>query len=347
MNRSILPGLLIVGAFLFTTEPVFGASLYIDPSSASIKRGDSITLSVRVDTDEASGECINAVSAVITYGDRIEPVDISTGESILSIWVEDPIIDKDKRQITFAGGIPNGYCGRIQGDPRLTNNIVDLVFRSPGFLIGSKGEDIPEVQISFTDETQVFLNDGFGTKATLNTYGSTITLLSETGGGANDEWLGRVAEDDRPPEEFSITLTREENSTTFGGKWFIVFNTDDKQTGIDHYEVMEESFAERGLFRWGAADAPWREARSPYVLQDQTLNSTIRVKAIDKAGNVYIATYVPDWSLRSTTKEQYITIALGVVGFLVLVGAVLFTYVFWRRRKAEAEGEIEDHERYE
>lgn len=325
--------LAFVTLFLLPSTFVDAASLYFDPSATTVKRGDSVTLSMRVDTDEQSGECINAVSGVVKYGNGIDPVDISIGESILGVWVEDPVIDKENRQVTFAGGIPNGYCGRIQGDPRLTNNIIDIVFRSPGFLVGKKEVTTDEVEVEITDETQVYLNDGFGTKAELRTFGSTITLLDETGRGENDEWLERVSEDERPPEKFSILIERDEIGGSFSKKWFIVFNAKDKQTGIDHYEVIEESFAERGLFRWGAADAPWEVARSPYVLKDQTLNSTIRVKALDKAGNSYIATLVPDRELRTATSEQYILIGLGVVGAVVLIGASLFAYLYWRRGK--------------
>ena len=32
-------------------------------------------------------------------------------------------INKENRTVTFAGGIPNGYCGRVNGDPKLTNII--------------------------------------------------------------------------------------------------------------------------------------------------------------------------------------------------------------------------------
>lgn len=320
------------------------AALYIDPSATTVKKGNSVTLSVRLDTDEENEECINAVRGVITYGAGVDPVDISTGDSILSVWVEDPTIDKEARTITFAGGIPNGYCGRVPGDPRLTNNIVDLVFRAPGFTIGQQQDaDSATVNVEVTAETEAFVNDGFGTKADLARYGSVITLSPETGRGENDAWLNRVDQDDRPPEEFSIRLERDQVGGAFSGKWFIVFNTEDKQTGVDHYEVIEESFAERGLFGWGAADAPWIVARSPYVLEDQTLNSTIRVKALDKAGNSYIATLVPDRELRTLTSEQYVVYGLGIVGLLVLIGAIAFVYLYWRRlHKKEVEADIED-----
>ncbi len=64
------------------------ATLYIDPGVASLFRGDAITTSIRVMPDQATGECINAADVVITYPESIQPVDVSTGRSIFSVWVE-------------------------------------------------------------------------------------------------------------------------------------------------------------------------------------------------------------------------------------------------------------------
>jgi hypothetical protein len=73
------------------------------------------------------------------------------------------------------------------------------------------------------------------------------------------------------------------------------------------------------------------ETGSPYVLIDQSLNSTIRVRAIDKAGNVRIATLVPDPALRSISQNRLITI-LMVGSLVVLLGALAF-YALWKRRQ--------------
>jgi hypothetical protein len=305
------------GLFLITTN-VNAASLYIDPAFGEISRGDAITLSVRLDTDEAAEECVNAVDGVISYSENIVPVDVSTGDSIFSMWVEQPTIDKDKRTITFAGGIPNGYCGRVPGDPRLTNTIAKLVFRSPGFTIGTQSGS-STAKVEFLPETTAYLNDGFGTKADLALYGTSITLGDKPGAELKDPWRDAVVSDEIPPEQFAIELVQEDK--TFGGKHFIVFNTTDKQTGIDQYQVMEEPLADRFTFNWGRADAPWIVARSPYVLEDQSLNSIIRVRALDKAGNEYIATLVPEENLRRLSSDSYLF--FGVIGFVALVGLLL------------------------
>lgn len=302
------------------------ASLYIDPPTSELNRGDAIELSIRVDTDESIRECVNIVDAVIEYSPNVAPVDVSIGDSIVSLWVQDPVINKESRTISFAGGIPNGYCGRVQGDPRLTNTIAKIIIRSPGLTVG--GGDDTEGTVSFAPETSVYLNDGRGTQAPLKTYGAKIKLNPKPGSEILDPWSATVDADTIPPEEFSIVL--EKDTRAFSGQYYISFNTTDKQTGIDQYQVIEEPLSELGSFRWGGVNAPWIVTRSPYVLKDQTLNSTIRVKAIDKAGNEYIATLVPDPSLRTGSASNVFTFIL--LGIVILLTSV-FGVVFWHRRR--------------
>jgi hypothetical protein len=326
-------GLLVMLLLTGITTAAEAASLYVDPGTATLNSGDAITMAVRLDTDEAKGECVNTIDAVITYPSNIEPVDVSLGNSILRVWVEEPQINKADRTITFAGGIPNGYCGRVIGDPRLTNVLVEIVFRSPGFVIGV--EDIVDTNIAtidFADTTTVYLNDGLGTKAPLTTYSATITLNDRPGSSLKNEWREKVAADEILPEEFSIELVRDEQGKYFNGKYYIIFQTVDKQTGIDRYEVIEEPRQNIGAFTWGRADAPWVTARSPYVLQDQSLNSVIRVKAVDKAGNEYIATLLPDESLRTSSGIRFYDYLL-IVSLGILVAVVIFIAVVMLRRR--------------
>ena len=312
--------------FLFFTQSSSAALLYFDPSEVSVARGDTVTVALRLDTDE--GECVNTVDAVIHYDASVRAVDVSRGKSILSLWVEEPTIDESTQTIRFAGGIQGGYCGRIPGDPGLTNVVLELVFRSPGFSIGG-GSGTPDVRVWLDDVSQVFLHDGLGTPGNLRLQDAVITLLPTAGNTPSDEWRGEVQADKVPPADFSITLAQDE--VAFNGKHFIVFNTQDKQSGIDHYEVMEEPLSEFGTFTWGRADAPWITVSSPYVLVDQTLNSTIRVKAIDKAGNIRIATLVPDEALRSISRDRLLTVL--IVGSFIIFFGGLIVFALWKRRQ--------------
>lgn len=322
-NRVFFPALFLC---ILTVPNISNAALlYFDPAEVSIHRGDTTTLGLRLDTDE--GECINTVDAVIKYDPSIRAVDVSRGNSILNIWVEDPVIDENAHTITFAGGIPGGYCGRVPGDPSLTNVLVELIFQSPGFAVGAG--DNPSARIWIDEASQVLLHDGYGTNANVRLQDAILSLLPNAGTENSDAWRDSVVSDADLPSDFSITLSKDE--TAFSGKYFITFNSVDKQSGIDHYEVMEEPIAELNSFTWGRADAPWVVTGSPYVLSDQTLNSTIRVRALDKAGNERIAVLIPDEAIRSMSRDARITWTF-IGGGVVLLGA-LVVYALWRRRQ--------------
>ena len=117
-------------------------------------------------------------------------------------------------------------------------------------------------------------------------------------------------------------------------KYNVVFNTTDKQTGIDHYKVIEEPISKFAAFEWGRANAPWIVARSPYQLKDQSLNSTIRVKAVDKAGNEYVATLLPDKEMR-TISTQDIILGAGVGLMLLLLILIFISAFISLRRRAK------------
>lgn len=313
--------------FFFCTSSVHAATLYMDPHETELKRGDTIKISVRLDTDE--GECVNVVDGVVTYSENIQPVDTSRGSSIMSLWVEDPVIDKANRTISFAGGIPNGYCGRIAGDPRLTNTVIDLLFQSPGLQIGTS-ESGNVASIDFAQETHVLLNDGFGSAAEPQLFGAKVLLAREAGGSVINPWQEAVSVDSLPPEKFSISLER---IPDLNGKYYISFNTTDKQSGVDHYEVIEEPLDSKNLFGWGAETAPWRVAKSPYPLEDQSLNSTIRVRAIDKAGNEYIATLVPNEENRTLSRDNMIIYTILTCIGITLLAVLSVLFYTWRTRR--------------
>lgn len=320
---------------VFLCTPTFvaeAAALYLDPAQSTINQGDVVVVSVRVDVDEAVSECINAIDGVLEYSPQLQLIDTSIGNSIFPIWVEQPTINEASRQVTFAGGIPNGYCGRVVGDPQLTNVVVQLVFRA--LVDQSLPSDGPnqEAFVQFTNASTIYLNDGFGTPINGQNYDAQVSIRPTLGESVIDPWQDAIGADQIPPEDFSITLERDE--TTFGGTYYIVFNTTDKQSGISYYEVMEEPLSDFGLFRFGAADAPWQRTRSPYQLDDQSLNSTIRVRAVDKAGNEYVATLIPDASLRSFSLTSGATL-LGAATFVVVGALGIIAFVWWRRRREQ------------
>ncbi len=329
MLRRLVPFFVLP---FFLAAQVEAATLYIDPATKTLGRGDALILKVRIDTDESVNECINAASGVLSLDGPINAVDVSSGESIFSMWVEPPTLNPESNQISFAGGIPNGYCGRIDGDPSLTNTLFEIVVRSDV----ESGQEEAAV-VDFSKDTMVYLNDGFGTVAKTTLLPTTLTILAGASAVVSDPWTDRISADDNDPQAFGIILDKEEKA--FSGKYYISFNTTDKETGIDHYEVMEEPLSQTSAFLWGRADAPWIESRSPYVLEDQSLNSVVRVKAIDKAGNEYIANYIPDPELRTITPYQILSYIL-YLGLFLMAFVFAFT-VFKRYKKRRVDKEIE------
>jgi hypothetical protein len=319
--------LAFLGLLVWSLSPAisYGAYLYIDPGEVSLLRGDSAIFTIRIDTDE--NECINTIDATLEYDEGVRAVDVSSGDSILNVWVEPPTINHELRTVTLAGGLPGGYCGRALGDPGLSNVVASIVFQSPGFAIG--GDAIAAPRVRFSDTTRVLLNDGLGTDANLRTSEALITLLNEPGEMQNNAWGTQVSDDKTPPADFTITLSREE--TAFSNQYFVSWNSADKQTGIDHYEIMEEPLEDLYAFTWGRADAPWKTAESPYVLVDQTLNSTIRVKAIDKAGNETISVLIPNETLRTLSQNRIITLSL--VAGVTFISLLLIGYVLFARKR--------------
>ncbi|MCB9811895.1 hypothetical protein H6783_03200 [Candidatus Nomurabacteria bacterium] len=324
MLRSAVKAVVFAGLF-FGVVPVYAATLYMEPQELEVYPGDTRAVAVRLDTDD--GECVNVISGVITYEANVVLADIARGNSIVPIWVEEPTIDSVNHQVTFAGGIPNGYCGRIDGDPRLTNVLFELMFQAPGFSVGAGSND-GLATVAFGPETAVYLNDGFGTQAPLSALGADLLVGKRPRPQPIDDWQQRVVADELPPQSFNITLSNDKS--IYGGRYFITFNTTDKQSGLDHYELIEEPLDQFDLFAWGRADAPWITGKSPYLLKDQSLNSTIRVKAVDKAGNEYVAVLVPSEELRGYSERDFVSAGLFIAGGIIILVS-LFALFYYRR----------------
>jgi len=258
----------LIIVFVFLTFPLIteGAILYLEPSSGQYQPGDTFLVEIKIDTE---GECINVIESNLKFSqDILKAVDFSQGNSIITLWVKSPEINQESGMISWSGGIPNGYCGRVLGDPKTSNLLGKAIFKVPEMMVGESGK-LGEVK--FLGSSQVFLNDGKGTEAKLIIRGAIFNILTEKLElPPKDEWKEEIEKDDIPPESFNIEISR--NPAIFEGKYFITFSAVDKQTGIDHYEVKE-----------GKRD--WKIIASPYVLENQKLTDNIQVKAVDKAGN--------------------------------------------------------------
>ena len=295
--------ILLLSLFLPLTSRA--AILYLEPSSATYHQGDTFVLSLRIDAEE---ECLNTVEGNLTFPqDVLRAVDFSQGNSLLTLWVSPPLINQAAGAISFTGGIPGGYCGRVIGDPGESNLLGKVIFKAKE-VEPPEGVRTPKVEFSAT--SQVLLNDGLGTIAGLSAKGAEFTILPksfDTAQGKN-EWQEELMKDKTPPEVFKIEINQD--PSIFDGKYFIVFSTTDKQTGLDYYEVKE-------------GESSWQRAASPYLLEDQGLRSIIRVRAVDKANNHLIIEQLP-------TKKPF---PYWII--FVLLGAVIVGWLFARLTKSK------------
>jgi len=92
---------------------------------------------------------INVIDGTILYDkDKLEIKKIKTGDSVFSLWTEEPTFDNTKGELSFVGGIPNGFTGK---DGQILK--IDFLAKKAGNTL-----------VSFQDVFSVFVNDGLGTQ---------------------------------------------------------------------------------------------------------------------------------------------------------------------------------------
>lgn len=299
--RAARRAVLLGGVVILFSAPLFtyAATLSIDTDNATYGLSDTFIATVRLDNED---ECVNAAHVELSYPtDTLRAVDFSRGSSIFTLWVEEPTIDPEKGTVLFSGGVPGGYCGRIPGDPVLSNVLGKVVFT----VIDSAKDD---ATIALASGSSVYLNDGRGTEAALGRSSKTLNIV-DTPTLSENPWLSEVQADIIPPDAFTVHI--ESTRGVFGGRYYLVFSTVDKQSGLDHFELFE-----RGS---------WRQVTSPYQLKDQFLPETIQLRAIDKAGNERLGEY----NKNDAPPRQFsiwsaipiiLLLVLGIIGTLALLG---------------------------
>lgn len=184
---------------------------------------------------DTGGENINALEATLVLSEDMRIKEIQTGNSAILMWIIAP--RQEGNSIIFAGITPGGFTG------------THPIFTVSGDF---NAEDLEQIRF---ESANALKNDGSGTNVPVE-----LTLF-----------LTETKDDKEPPEDFMPTVSSDLN--LFDGRYFLVFATQDKGSGVNRYEVREG--------RWG-----WfRDAESPHLLKSQKLDSDIYVKAIDSAGN--------------------------------------------------------------
>ncbi len=289
-----------LGLIGFLSMPsVQAATVSFVPAELSL----AVNQEVRVDIYlNAENQAINAVAGkLLLPSNGLKLEEISDGNSLLSFWVEKPTRQGD--EITFAGVTPGGYEGQ----------------RGLLFSLFFSGETVSSQEIKW-QELQVLANDGQGTSVPV----SSSLLKAEITPLVPGETNNISIIDSEVPEKFELVISRD--PLIFDNQWFLVFATQDKNSGIARYEVKEES-----LIGDESVDGEWHEQNSPYLLTDQTGTSRISVKAIDRAGNEIISILEPENPTMIIAYWNYFFwTRLGAIIVSVLVWLIL---LWWLRRR--------------
>lgn len=282
----------LLKTFVLLALVVFAPSLWAaDVRLTTLNSELPIQETFLVDVIVDSKESINALEGKLTYSVSMFKVkEIRDGGSVVNFWLERPE-DSGNGEISFSGITPGGFSGSDK-------KIFSVVFQS--IKLGEAKLDLKDLK--------VLLNDGEGTAASTVSFGVALKIVA-TGAALPV----KVLEDKEVPEDFTPMLAQDPN--LFDGKYFIVFSTEDKISGIDHYAIREGA---RGEFE---------NAESPYLLKDQTLHKKVFIRAIDKAQNVREVVFDPQ-------KENALyknKLLFGIIILLVVVVAWVLRKKLWRK----------------
>ncbi len=312
MNKIKKKALLVtfLTAAFFLPFFTFGetAELFFEPAEIEKRIDEKFIAEVRVDT---KGECINAAEVHLLYPRFIlQAEEFLSNRSDFTLWPESPEIHDDIGFVTFTGGIPGGYCPE-DGESVLLGEIL--------FKVGHTHREVSG-EARFWGGSRIMLNDGLATPLDYTRKRARFTVIPEVAEDPEDPLLKRFLEDSEAPEIFNLQLNRDPG--IFGGKYFLIFNARDEGSGIDYFKISEQKrigFITAESEKWER----WERAESPYLLQDQTRNSVIKVKAVDRAGNETVKTIHPPVSWRD------------VAPWVIVILVALF--VNWRIKRNKEE----------
>lgn len=297
--RNFLPKILFVSVLVCLIVPnnSRAAEINLNIGSSAYDLQDTFIVDVYIDTQFSN---INAIEARIDFdASMLRIIETIDSDSAVNFWIEKEVsIDA----LMLSGIIPGGFRGE-------SGKIISILFET----IGS-GQASIELQ-----GASAFLNDGLGTREDVS--GKQITIDISKKVSLNIQNKNLHSSDKYPPESFKPEISR--STSLFDNKWFLVFATVDKNSGISHYLIKEASFRPLMFFK------RWSVVESPYVLRDQDKTSFIAIKAVDKAGNEMVQKVHPE---NPKTLGEKILATLISIGVLLLGIYMLKKLIGWLKR---------------
>ncbi|MBI3573301.1 MAG: hypothetical protein HY092_03830 [Candidatus Kerfeldbacteria bacterium] len=166
--RFVMASFLVaVAVFFVRPARASAATMYFSPSSGSYAVGQTISVSVKVNTE---GQAINAAEGTVVFPNNLlQFKDVSKSGSIFSFWTVEPAGSTGSGRVTFSGGVPNpGFRGSSGTVIRIT------------FAVKTTGQ----ADLNLTG-ARVLANDGQGTDILSGQGGASYLLTAATAAPTN------------------------------------------------------------------------------------------------------------------------------------------------------------------
>lgn len=260
MKRYLCYIIILIVTSLFGISKAEASILYTS-HIPQIGIDQEFSVEVLIDADEP----INTIEQALLIPSQFEITRVQDSGSIINLWVERPRIDATTNTVLFSGLVPGGFSGR--GGKLVTLTLKAVKTGEGRFAFDATG-------------TRVLLNNGEGTAdPKFQTRTSSIVVSQEK------VTIAEPRQDTEAPESFTPLVIQD--SLLEDGTWVVVFQTQDKNSGLKEYQIQE--------FQKRTPDAEaWEKAESPYVLKDQSRSSYVFVKAVDYQGNERIELIGPE-----------------------------------------------------
>ena len=286
-NKKIIFIFLFFLFFIISAKISLAATLEVKTDKTNLDIDSIVKVSIILNTE---GELLNAFSGTLDFpSDKIDLQEIKTGSSLVNLWIEEPK-KIDNNTITFSGITPGGFYGS-------------------GTIFVASFKTIASGEVNFNIENaKNLINDGNGSEVITSIINKKIEIKDIP--GKNDLIIIDLT-DNTPPESFSPIITKLPEITG-NDNYVIIFNTTDKQSGIDYYEIKEGNLSKKII-------------TNPYILENQKLDKDIIITAVDKSGNKRIEKI----SLKKNNqKNNYY--------YYFIILAIIIVILFFAKKKKNA-----------
>lgn len=257
MNKYIKLIIISIVFIFCVTHTAYASTLSVNTNKTDVKTGGLFTVNVMLDSTNVP---INTIEGDLVYDNSmLTPERINIGNSFISFWPDQPTVT-NSGVIHFSGIVPGGV----------------MVAKAEVFSVTFRANFTGTTNINISNAS-LYINDGQGTKDNTTVKNQNITIVQ--GPAGFQEVLD--FKDNRAPEIFKITRTKD--IAIFDGKYFVVFSTQDKGSGVDHYAVCE-------YIRKNCTNS-----ESPYLLKYQNPFYRIIVIAYDGDGNIQEVILTSPW----------------------------------------------------